>query len=165
MGGSGDLVFSDDAADAMTSALRKARQAVGDLKPADPGEFDVGDSTVIGAASDLFIHLYTFGQGLSAGIAHCEASVSSSREALAAIDKQLESAASARPARKSSARPARKSRPNDTKGWFPLGNSGLTAKIDLDTVAGTPHEAKAWGPHQDQTESESPADDEAGSER
>jgi hypothetical protein len=98
MSGNGDLVFSDSAADSMTSALSKAGSAVADLRPADAGGFELGDATVAAAASDLFIGLHAFGQGLVVGVAHCTKSVTDARDSLAAIDKQLEAAAPVAPA-------------------------------------------------------------------
>ena len=155
MGGSGDLVFSDSAADSMESALQKAGHAVGSLSPSDPAGFDLGDPTVLAAASDLFIGLHAFGQGLSVGVAHCEKSVSSSRDSLAAIDKQLEAAAAVAAPGTSSAFKRLPVTAGGAPGGVRLGGSGLTVtKVDLDSVGGVSHHKTTWTGTKDETKTE-----------
>jgi hypothetical protein len=127
----------------MTSALGKAGAAVKGLRVADPGGFDLGDPTVAAAASDLFIGLHAFGQGLGVGIAHCEKSVTSSRDSIAAIDRQLEAAAAATAPGKSS--PVK--RLPVTAGAAPGGVTagGVTVtKVDLDSLGGTNRHKTTW---------------------
>lgn len=151
---SGDLVFSDSAAQSMTLALQKAGHAVSDLSPADPGGFDLGDPTVIAAASDLFIGLHAFGQGIAVGIAHCEQAVASSRDSLAALDKQLEAAAAAAAPGSSSAFKRLPVTPGAAPGGAQAGRHVTVTKVDLDSLGGTSRHTTTWSGTRHETTTE-----------
>lgn len=138
---SGDLVFSDKAASDMSSALGKAAGSIVSLSPADPSGYELGDTNVISAASDLFIGLNAFAQGLSVGIAHCESTVGATKDTIAIFDQQLEAAAPqmatfgrTNPVKRSEAEP----------GPLPTRTTVKVTNMDLSSIGGRSKSKSTW---------------------
>ncbi|WP_022882021.1 hypothetical protein [Gryllotalpicola ginsengisoli] len=90
---SGELVFSDKAAKDISTALGRALAEIADFDLVDPSGSDLGDPTVTSAASELYIGLNAFTQGLSVGVGACQSTVDDANDTIGIFDKQLEAAA------------------------------------------------------------------------
>jgi len=88
-----NLVFSQSAADEITSNLNSAITALGDASPFDPHYVTIGDPGVTGAACSMFIGLSLYTTNLTQGAQNLKALVEAAGESIGTFDSALEALA------------------------------------------------------------------------
>lgn len=89
----GDLVFTQSAADSINGDLTSALNGLAGVVPASPATADLGHPAVTSAVGELFMRLGLYGAGLILGTQQCQKLVTDAGDKIGAFDRNLEAIA------------------------------------------------------------------------